>query len=333
MIQLDYIHEYRKRIFAIRNEADFNEMALAAFHFQLAHNKVYGNFVRYLGIDPATVKSAAGIPCMPVSFFKDHTILTGEKLPSLKFETSGTTGQKSGVHYIADPALYTESFRKAFRLFLGDNREYCFLALLPSYLEKGNSSLIYMVNDLVEQSKYPQSGFYLHADEKLVSILLDNRQKNIPTILWGVTYALLDLAEKHPVSLEGIHIMETGGMKGRRKEMIREELHTVLKQAFNVPQIYSEYGMTELLSQAYCLHDDIFSCPPWMNVFIREADDPLAAAADGQTGGISVIDLANIHSCCFIATQDLGKKTSPTTFRVLGRFDNSDIRGCNLMIS
>jgi len=324
--------DYARKIFSIRSDADFSELALLAFRYQSSRNPVYSGFLDHLNVRPREVRSIEEIPFLPIEFFKSHRIISGDAESHLCFRSSGTTGQRTSAHWIADPKLYEDSFMNAFRMFFGEPSSFCFLALLPSYLERNDSSLVYMVGRLIRESSYEQSGFYLHAGDELKQIIIANEAQGIPTILFGVTFALLDLAENFPVPLRHTRIMETGGMKGRRKEMIRSELHDVLKEAFRTPQILSEYGMTELLSQAYLLSGEDFSTPPWMKILIRETDDPLAWALPGRTGGISVIDLANIHSCCFIATQDLGKKTSPGTFTVLGRYDNSDIRGCNLMV-
>jgi phenylacetate-coenzyme A ligase PaaK-like adenylate-forming protein len=326
------IPAYIQRIFSIRSEDEFTELALEAFRYQAEQNPVYAEFVRLLNIVPGSVRSIDKIPFLPIELFKSHRILTGTQNASLCFRSSGTTGSRTSEHHVADPAVYEKSFLEAFRLFFGEPSSFCFLALLPSYLERNDSSLVYMADRLVRESSYSQSGFYLHADEELVRIIRENEEKQIPTFLFGVTFALLDLAEKFPMPLHHTRIIETGGMKGRRKELTRPELHGILQQAFGKQQILSEYGMTELLSQAYLLSGEDFSAPPWMKIMIRETGDPLSWTEEGRTGGISVIDLANIHSCCFIATQDLGKKTSPGTFTVLGRYDNSDIRGCNLMV-
>jgi phenylacetate-coenzyme A ligase PaaK-like adenylate-forming protein len=248
------------------------------------------------------------------------------------FTSSGTTGMATSNHFVTDVSLYEESYRKGFSQFYGNIEDYVVLALLPSYLEREGSSLIYMAEDLIQMTNNPESGFYLHNHEELIEKItrLDNAGQNV--ILIGVTYALLDLIEKHPFKLQNTIIMETGGMKGKRKEMIREELHEQLCQGFGVTAIHSEYGMTELLSQAYSLGNGVFECPSWMQILVRDTEDALTYVSAGKTGGINVIDLANINTCSFIATQDLGKKNPNNSFEVLGRFDNSDIRGCNLMV-
>lgn len=278
------------------------------------------------------MKSVKEIPFLPIQFFKSYDVLSSTDPIQETFTSSGTTGTVTSRHLVTDLNYYEQSFRKAFSQFYGNIEDYAVLALLPSYLQREGSSLIYMVDDLIQASNNPDSGFYLNNYDELISklITLDNAGQNV--LLIGVTYALLDLIEKQNFNLKNTIIMETGGMKGRRKEMIREELHDVLCKGFGVGEIHSEYGMTELLSQAYSLGNGIFECPPWMDVLIRDTEDALSYIDYGKTGGINVIDLANINSCSFIATQDLGKKYTNQSFEVLGRFDNSDIRGCNLMV-
>lgn len=327
------LEEYRNRIFSIKTEEEFNELALWAFHYQALHNNIYADFLTHLKIKHDSVDQVEDIPFLPVSLFKSQRIISGIEAPNIIFETSGTTGENTGKHYVIHPDFYIQSCINAFSLFFGNPKQFCFLALLPSYLERKNSSLIYMIHHFIEDSVYSNSGFYLKSGEGLIKELEYTIHHQIPTVLFGVSFALLDFAEQHPMNLSSVKIIETGGMKGRREEITRTELHTRLKQAFHVPQVYSEYGMTELLSQAYTIKDEEFQSPPWMKILIRETDDPFTWCKENKTGGISIIDLANIDSCCFIATQDLGKKTSPNTFQVLGRYDNSDIRGCNLMVS
>jgi phenylacetate-coenzyme A ligase PaaK-like adenylate-forming protein len=272
------------------------------------------------------------IPFLPIQFFKSHKVVSNENPIQLTFTSSGTTGMATSKHFVTDITLYEESYRKGFSQFYGNIEDYVVLALLPSYLEREGSSLIYMVEDLIKMTNNPESGFYLHNHDELIEKLtrLDKAGQNV--ILIGVTFALLDLIEKHPFQLQNTIIMETGGMKGKRKEMIREELHEQLCQGFGVTAIHSEYGMTELLSQAYSLGNGVFECPSWMQILVRDTEDALTYVSEGKTGGINVIDLANVNSCSFIATQDLGKKNPNNSFEVLGRFDNSDIRGCNLMV-
>lgn len=321
-----------QRIFSIHNAAQFEEVALAIFKYQYHHNGVYRKFCDYLGKSDRTVAQLIDIPFLPIEFFKSHQVVCGNKKPQAIFESSGTTQSQTSKHIVPDLLLYEQSFLKAFSLFYGPVGDYCILALLPSYLERQGSSLVYMVNDLVKRSHHPDSGFYLDNLEELHNKLSGLEQKGTQTLLIGVSFALLDLAEKFPMPLKNTTIMETGGMKGRRKELIREELHLILKKAFGVTAVHSEYGMTELLSQGYSLGNGIFQSPPWMKILIRDSEDPLSFQTEGKTGGINVIDLANLHSCSFIATQDLGKTFPDGSFEVLGRFDNSDIRGCNLMV-
>jgi hypothetical protein len=285
-----------------------------------------------LGRDKQNVNLVTEIPFLPIQFFKSHDVLSSTAPIQETFTSSGTTGSITSRHLVTDLSYYEQSFRMAFSQFYGNIEDYAVLALLPSYLERDGSSLIYMVEDLIEGSNNPDSGFYLNNYDELIQklVALDESGQNI--LLIGVTYALLDLVEKQGFRLKNTIIMETGGMKGRRREMIREELHEVLCNGFGVSKIHSEYGMTELLSQAYSLGDGIFECPPWMDILIRDTEDALTYIDSGKTGGINVIDLANYNSCSFIATQDLGKKYENQSFEVLGRFDNSDIRGCNLMV-
>jgi phenylacetate-coenzyme A ligase PaaK-like adenylate-forming protein len=319
-------------IFTISNQKQFEKIALKVFRFQYENNLVYQEFCDFLKVDVQKIKTVEQIPFLPIQFFKSHEVVSNKNSIQETFTSSGTTGITTSKHLVTDVSFYEESYRKGFSQFYGDIENYVVLALLPSYLERGGSSLIYMVDDLIKKTQNPESGFYLHNHEELIQKLLelDNAGKNV--ILIGVTYALLDLIERQKFELQNTIIMETGGMKGKRKEMIREELHEQLCEGFGVTAIHSEYGMTELLSQAYSLGNGVFECPSWMQILIRDTEDALTYVADGKTGGINVIDLANINSCSFIATQDLGKKNPNTTFEVLGRFDNSDIRGCNLMV-
>lgn len=319
-------------IFTISSHKQFEKIALKVFRFQYENNLVYREFCDFLKTDVQKVKSLQQIPFLPIQFFKSHEVVSNTNEIQETFTSSGTTGMITSQHLVTDVSLYEQSYRLAFSEFYGNIEDYAVLALLPSYLERSGSSLIYMVEDLIELSNNEHSGFYLHNYDELISKLteLDNSGQNV--ILIGVTYALLDLIEKQHFQLKNTLIMETGGMKGHRKEMIREELHQILSQGFGVPSIHSEYGMTELLSQAYSLGNGIFECPSWMYILIRDTEDALSYVDYGKTGGVNVIDLANINSCSFIATQDLGKKYSNNTFEVLGRFDHSDIRGCNLMV-
>jgi len=319
-------------IFTISNQKQFEKIALKVFRFQYENNQVYREFCEFLNVEKGSVKSLQQIPFLPIQFFKSHDVLSSTEAVQETFTSSGTTGMVTSKHLITDLSLYEESYRKAFSEFYGNIEDYTILALLPSYLERTGSSLIYMVKDLIELSNNTHSGFYLHNYDELISKLIELDSSGQNVLLIGVTYALLDLIEKQKFQLKNTIIMETGGMKGKRKEMIREELHEILCNGFGVTSIHSEYGMTELLSQAYSLGNGIFECPNWMNILIRDTEDALSYVAVGKTGGINVIDLANINSCSFIATQDLGKKYPNNSFEVLGRFDNSDIRGCNLMV-
>ncbi len=319
-------------IFTISNPKQFEKIALKVFRFQYENNSVYREFCDFLKIEKGSVKSIAQIPFLPIQFFKSHPILSSGTEIQQTFTSSGTTGISTSNHFVTDISLYEGSYRNAFSEFYGHIENYAVLALLPSYLEREGSSLIYMVHDLIKLSNNSNSGFYLNNYDELMAKLLELDASGQNVLLIGVTYALLDLIEKQKFELKNTIIMETGGMKGRRKEMIREELHEILCNGFGVESIHSEYGMTELLSQAYSLGNGIFECPNWMSVMIRDTEDALSYVANGKTGGINVIDLANINSCSFIATQDLGKKYDNDSFEVLGRFDNSDIRGCNLMV-
>jgi phenylacetate-coenzyme A ligase PaaK-like adenylate-forming protein len=321
-----------EQIFGIKSEKDFKEIALQIFQYQAIHNPIYSEFLKHLNIDISDVNEIKEIPFLPINFFKEHKIVTGTAEIECIFSSSGTTASAQSKHFVSDVKVYEESYTKAFQQFYGNIEEICILALLPNYLERDGSSLIYMVNDLIEKSANPQSGFFLYNTNQLFDILNQCKSSNQKTVLIGVTYALLDFVEKHQIHFPELMVMETGGMKGKRKEIIREDLHQTLQIGFGVSSIQSEYGMTELLSQAYSKGEGIFNCPPWMKVLIRDTNDPLTLVENGKTGGINVIDLANLNSCSFIATQDLGKTHSQNTFEVLGRFDNSDIRGCNLLV-
>jgi phenylacetate-coenzyme A ligase PaaK-like adenylate-forming protein len=319
-------------IFTISSAKQFEKIALKVFRYQYENNDIYKAFCDLLKIDKGAVKSLEQIPFLPIQFFKSHEVLSSSEPVQETFTSSGTTGMITSKHLIKDVTLYEQSYRNAFSEFYGNIEDYAVLALLPSYLERTGSSLIYMVQDLIELSNNENSGFYLHNYDELISKLLELDTAGQNVILIGVTYALLDLIEERKFQLKNTLIMETGGMKGKRKEIIREELHAILCKGFGVSSIHSEYSMTELLSQAYSLGNGIFECPSWMNILIRDPEDALTYVSNGKTGGINVIDLANINSCSFIATQDLGKKYPNNSFEVLGRFDNSDIRGCNLMV-
>ena len=320
-------------IFSIQTPADFEKVSLSVFRYQAANNLVYKKFLSFLNIDINSVKSTKEIPFLPIQFFKSHKIISSTDNINQIFSSSGTTGTITSKHYVTDVSLYEKSYLSAFEHFYGKISNYTVLALLPSYLERSDSSLVYMVNDLIIKSQNTKSGFYLNNLTELKNTLLELEADHEKTLLIGVSYALLDLIEQHKFNLKNTSIMETGGMKGRRKELIRDELHKELKKGFRVDTIHSEYGMTELLSQAYSKGDGIFKTPPWMKILIRDTEDALTILHHQKTGGINVIDLANINSCSFIATQDLGKTFADGSFEVLGRFDNSDIRGCNLLIN
>lgn len=318
-------------IFNIQTPSDFERITFEVFKFQYENIEVYRQFCDLLKITPSEVKKIEDIPFLPIEFFKSREIIVNDQTPETIFTSSGTTGQITSKHLVASLEVYENSFHKAFREQYGNPSEYVILALLPSYLEREGSSLIYMVEHLIKASKSQHSGFYLNEIDDLINKLEFLEKSNQKTILIGVSYALLDLIELKKFKLKNTIIMETGGMKGRRKEMIKEELHSVLKKGFGVEEIHSEYGMTELLSQAYSTGNGIFKTPAWMKVLTRDTEDA-QTYIQGKTGGINVIDLANIYSCAFIATQDLGRVYEDTTFEILGRFDNSDIRGCNLMV-
>jgi len=323
----------KKQVFSINKESDFNAVAWEVFRHQAKNCTVYKEFIAGLRIDAAKINSVEQIPFLPVEFFKSHTIVSNNDEPEIVFSSSGTTGITTSRHVVTDVSWYIESFRTAFGLFYGDVRDYTVLALLPSYLERESSSLIYMAKDLIRESENPGSGFYLYNYEELYHQLKKQQEAKKPTLLIGVTFALLDFTEQFSINFPELIAMETGGMKGKRKEMIREELHHTLCKAFGVDTIHSEYGMTELLSQGYSKGNGIFQTPPWMRIIIRDTNDPVTLIGDGKTGGINIIDLANVNSCSFIATQDLGKIYADGSFEVLGRFDNADIRGCNLLIA
>lgn len=324
---------FRQHIFNIRDEEGFDDLSLGIFNYQAENNPVYKDYIERLGVHPSEISSVADIPFLPVEFFRNHRIITGNNEPVILFESSGTTGSNASRHYIVDTGLYEESFLKCFRHFFGDPASYFFAALLPSYSERENSSLVYMVNRLTKESADARSRFFLNDNEALIRTLEKIKQEGGKGILIGVSFALLELAEKHPADLSGIIVVETGGMKGRRKEITREELHSVLKKAFSIGSVHSEYGMTEMLSQAWSTGNGIYHTPPWMKVMIRDSHDPLTILNESEiSGGINIIDLANINSCSFIATADLGKLHKDGGFEVLGRFDNSDLRGCNLLV-
>ncbi|TDM00038.1 MAG: acyl transferase [Flavobacteriaceae bacterium] len=317
-------------IFEIKDQDSFQSLSLEVFRFQYERNRVYRSFVDSLKKDIRDIQNIDEIPFLPIGFFKTHKVSCQENFQKV-FLSSATTSMVQSKHYVFDLNLYQRSFLNTFQNHFGELSELCIFALLPSYLEREGSSLVYMVEKLIEKS-HPKSGFYLHNQEELAQKILENEKNQLPTLLFGVSYALLDFAQRFPMSLSNTKIMDTGGMKGKREEMPKEEFNAVLKKAFGLSTIYSEYGMTELLSQGYTTQESLFETPSWMKILIRELNDPFCYLKDGQTGGINVIDLANLYSCSFIATDDLGKNKSSCTFEVLGRFDHSDLRGCNLLV-
>jgi phenylacetate-coenzyme A ligase PaaK-like adenylate-forming protein len=325
--------DLRRLIFEIKNSADFQETTLKVFKYQYKNNTVYQSFINSLGRDFTHINTPYKIPFLPVGLFRNHKIVTGNRTVEKVFESSGTTGMNPGRHFVNDLQLYEESFLQSFSLFYGNPEQFLIAALLPSYTEREGSSLVYMADKLIKRSKHPRSGFYRNNIDELISAISEAKKDGLRVLLLGVSFALLDLAEKQAPDLSGVIVMETGGMKGRRKEMTRSELHAVLKEKLKVSSVHSEYGMTELLSQAYSKGEETFYCPPWMKIIIRDPQDPLTMYDRSDiTGGINIIDLANINSCSFISTGDLGRLHADGGFEVLGRFDNSDIRGCNLLV-
>ncbi len=320
------------KIFNIQTPEDFKQVAFSVFRHQFENNKVYRSFCDLLYIHPSDVHTLEDIPFLPIEFFKSKKIISSLEEVQEVFTSSGTTGSVTSKHYVTDIEFYKESYLKGFAHFYGNIEDYAVLALLPNYLERKGSSLVYMVADLIQRSKNKKSGFYLNNIEELAKKLIKIDQKGQKTLLIGVSFALMDLIEKCQFELKNTIIMETGGMKGRRKELVRNELHALLQQGFGVKNIHSEYGMTELLSQGYSNGNGVFETPPWMKVITRDPEDALSIQKNGKTGGINIIDLANYNSCAFIATQDLGKVHQNGTFEIIGRFDNSDIRGCNLLV-
>ncbi len=324
-------NQLREKILDV-GPASFGPLALDLFRFQAGYNPVYRQYLHLLGVNPAEVSRLSGIPFLPIQFFKNYTIQSGEWAPERVFESSGTTGMATSRHLVRDFSWYLRNTRRGFEAFYGAPDRYCVLALLPSYLERSGSSLVAMAEFFIRQSRHQDSGFFLYNTEALLGIIESCQKKQIPVLLLGVSFALLDLAEQYAPNLEGVTVMETGGMKGRRREMTREELHARLKEAFKLSAIHSEYGMTELFSQAYSTGDGIFKPAPTMRVLTREITDPLSPQDYGRTGAINVIDLANIDTISFIATDDLGRVYEDHRFEVLGRMDNSDMRGCNLLV-
>lgn len=322
----------KEHVFKIQSEEEFTQVALQVFKHQFTNNKVYRSFCDLLYVHPSDVKKIEQIPFLPIQFFKTKKVLSSFDKVQETFSSSGTTGSITSKHLVTDLSWYEESYLNGFKYFYGNIEDYVVLALLPNYLERKGSSLVYMVDDLIKKSNSPESGFYLNNLEELIEKLVELDKKGQKTLLIGVSFALLDLIEKHTFNLKNTIVMETGGMKGQRKELVRHELHTILSNGFGVEKIHSEYGMTELLSQGYSKGNGIFNCPPWMRFLTRDTEDSLTILPKEKSGGINIIDLANYNSCSFIATQDLGKIHPDNSFEIIGRFDNSDIRGCNLMV-
>ncbi|MBA3664375.1 MAG: acyl transferase [Bacteroidetes bacterium] len=331
--QTQTLTNWQDLIFNINSENDFQHSALKIFAFQYKNNPVYRKWCDLLNITSSGVKSVHEIPFLPINFFKHHKIISGhDSDKATLFASSSTTSQIPSRHFVSDIKIYEKSFLEGFKKVYGEIDQYCILALLPGYLERKNSSLVYMCNRLINDSKHPLSGFFLNNVDALIDNITELKKKKQKTILVGVSYALMDLADKEIHLDENFIAMETGGMKGTRKELLKSELHEYLKKGFDIKTIHSEYGMTELLSQAYSIGEGKFIAPPWMSFLIRDITDPLTIRSDHKTGGINVIDLANINSCSFIATQDLGRLDNNNQLELMGRYDNSDIRGCNLMI-
>jgi hypothetical protein len=328
---LDTFESFKSQLYTV-NETTFQDIALQLFRFQASNNPLYKTFVQHLGINPQSVTDIIGIPFMPISFFKLHSIKTGAWQPEMEFYTSGTTAQQPGKHPIFSLKFYLDHAERCFQQAFGALGNYHFFALLPSYLERSGSSLVAMLDHFIKRSESEFSGFYLHQISQLLADIDKAKRAGRKVVLWGVSFALLDLAQTQKPDLAGCLVFETGGMKGRRKEVTRHELHSILKKGLNLDEIYSEYGMTELLSQAYTAGGERFFCPPWLKIIGRDLTDPLQKGLLGETSGINVIDLANWHSIAFIETEDLGKVYADGSFEVLGRIDNSDVRGCNLLV-
>ncbi len=328
------VSKIREKIFS-NDIINLEKIAIELFHFQYTYNPIYKQFTDFLKINTKSIQSVQQIPFLPIDFFKTHCVVTQNVAIEKIFESSGTTGQIASKHFVADLSLYEQSFRKGFELFYGNPEEWTILALLPSYLERGTSSLVYMVDDLIKKTKNPNSGFYLNNLSELAEKIskIKSQFPNQKILLIGVTFALLDFAEQYPMDLSGVVIMETGGMKGKREEQTREAVHEILTTAFNVKNIHSEYGMTELLSQGYSKGNGIFKPSPWMQIFRRDLYNPMQVSTEPGRGGLNIIDLANIYSCPFIATQDMVNILPNDEFEVLGRTNNADIRGCNLMVA
>ncbi|SDK45022.1 Acyl-protein synthetase, LuxE [Catalinimonas alkaloidigena] len=309
----------------------FEEAALALFRFQATHNEVYRRYLGHLRCHSDQVVHLHQIPFLPIEFFKHHRVVSTSVPPEVVFESSGTTGQIRSRHFVADTAFYRTVAETIFQRFYGPLDQYVVLALLPSYLERQNASLVWMVDHFIRQTGHPDSGFYLHQTEELIRTLRRLQGGHRRVLLIGVTFALLDLADEYETDLSDVLVMETGGMKGRRRELLREEVHARLCERFRLPSVHSEYGMTELLSQAYARQDGLYETPAWMRVLLRDERDPFDLSPNRRTGGINIIDLANVDSCAFIESADIGTYVHKNSFRVLGRMDQSDLRGCSLM--
>ena len=320
-----------QQIFATSNDDEFQANAFKAFEYQYYRVPIYRQYCDYFNKNPKNVKSLLDIPFLPIRFFRNHHVCTQQEF-ELLFESSGTTGQNTSKHFVVSADLYRYSFTNSFKYFYGNPSEFLWLALMPDDSERPNSSLIFMVKNFVKYSKYKESGFYYHRFAQLYDILTHAIDKQIPTICIGLTYALLDFAEQVHLPYNNLIVMETGGMKGKRREMTRKDVHQILKISFAVNQIHSEYGMTEILSQAYSQKDGIFRCPPWMKLMIRDVYNPFNLNLINKRGGINIIDLANIYSCSFIETEDAGIVYEDAAFEVIGRLNNSIVRGCNTMI-
>lgn len=313
------------------NSRSFDDLAMQAFRFQYEANPVYREYCTYLQVDPSAIRRVEEIPYLPVEMFKTHRVVCGDAPAEVVFTSSSTTGSVPSSHFVVDAEIYRCAFLSGFRQFYGDPNEYCIMGLLPAYLERSGSSLVYMVDELIKLSGNKLSGFFLHDHEELNNRILQLEADGSKYILIGVSFGLLDFAEAYHLNMNHGIVMETGGMKGRRKEIVRSELHEILKQSFGVDSIHSEYGMTELLSQAYSLGNGMYRCSSTMRVLVRETNDPLTVCSTGN-GAINIIDLANIYSCCFLQTSDLGNVFGDGSFAISGRFDSADVRGCNLMV-
>jgi phenylacetate-coenzyme A ligase PaaK-like adenylate-forming protein len=329
----DFSAAFKQKIFQL-SPGGFEAAAMEAFHFQAEHNPVYKQYLQALKVPPEQVKNPSQIPFLPVEFFKSQRIITAEVVPEQVFESSTTTGQTPSRHFVADAGFYLQLTQVIFEQFYGNLKDYTVLALLPAYLERPGSSLVAMADFFIRQSGSGDSGFYLYNQAELLQKIKMLQRQNRQVLLLGVTFALLDLAENFAgTDLSRITVMETGGMKGRRREMVREEVHQILKEKLNIASVHSEYGMTELLSQAYSQGEGIFEPPVWMQAFFRDLNDPFSISRQRKSGGINLIDLANIDSCCFLETMDIGSPAGENKFTVLGRYDNSEVRGCNLLVA